>query len=127
MNEQRTCCVCGERFPKMDTWAEIDPCTLKTVYVCDECEHAHQSACEHETMRVHFMERCTTLRIVVLPDGGYIFECTYHMFNHVQRENDAREFGITWVSDMFIEMLSQHSKMNACATELFMDCDICNQ
>ncbi len=127
MTEQRTCVKCGNDVPKTDAWAEIDPHTNKTVYVCDGCYTVQQNTREHELVRVHFAERCTTLRIMTLPNVGYIFECTYHMFNHVQRETDACEFGITWISDMFIEMLSQHANMNTYATETFMDCDIVNQ
>jgi len=128
MNEQRTCCKCGERVSKMDTWAEIDPRTNKTVYVCDPCYTVQPAARVHVLMSVRFTERRTTLEMLEIARDVYAYRATYHRFDdHVRNEPDYNNFSMLWVRDAFRAMNHMYDDLCVNATETYMDCDICNQ
>lgn len=127
--QKRTCCKCGESVPKLDTWIEIDPCTNKTVYVCDKCYGRAQNARVHVLMRVRFVERMCTLDILEIADHVYAYRVTYHLFDgYVQNESNIHEFPLQWIRDAFAAMGRMYDELNVHATETYMDCDVpCNQ
>ena len=128
MNEQRTCCECGKSVAKLHTWAEIDPRTNKTVYMCDGCYTSHQNKRRPVIMSVRFIERCTTLDMLEIANNVYAYRITYHMFDdHVQNEPDYNSFALSWVRGAFRSMNHVYDDLSVCATETYMDCDICNQ
>ncbi len=128
MDERRTCIKCSNRFPKTDTWAEIDPRTNKTVYVCDKCYTVQQNTRTYIVMRVHFTERMCTLDMMELARGVYRYRVTYHLFDdRVQHESDYDEFDMLWIRDAYAAMNTSYDALCTHATETFMDCDTINQ
>ena len=129
MMDKCTCVKCGESFPKPMTWIEIGPCTGRPVRVCDACYTTQQNAREHVVMRVHFIERMTTLDVVEVSRNVYAYRATYHFFDgHVQNEFDVSEFDMEWIRTTFAHMNVMYDNLNAWATETYMDMDEpCNQ
>ena len=124
----RTCVKCEHVVSKLDTWAEIDPRTNKTVYMCDACYNVQPAPRVRVIISVHFMERRTTLDMLEIAHDVYAYRVTYHRFDdYMQIEHTVSEFSLQWVRDAFNAMNHVYDDLSVCATETYMDCDTCNQ
>jgi len=126
--ENVQCNKCGESVPKTDTWIEIDPCTGKSVRVCNGCYVAQQTKHADVLMSVHFTERMCTLDMLCMAPNVYAYRVTYHLFgDHVRNETDYNDYDMIWIRDAFGNMNTYYDSLCIRATETYMDCDTCNQ